>query len=318
MRAMVMPRFGEAELFEERDVERPEPGPRELLVRVVAASVNPIDAKLRADGSFAGLEPPVILGSDVSGVVEEIGAGVEGFAPGDEVYYSAEIFGPDSNGAYAEYHAVAEEIVALRPAVLSHEEAAAVPLAGGTAWDAIVRLLNVGVGETVFIHGGSGGVGSFAIQIARSAGARVLATASTDNQQTLGDLGADIAIDYTKEDAAEIALDDTGGSGVDAVFDTLGGETVANSIPFTRTFGRLATILGATGDLTALYQNNQTLHGLLLQRERGRLEEMALVIERGQMRPVVDEVLDLNEVAKAHRRMESGHGRGKVVLGVAR
>jgi NADPH:quinone reductase len=314
MRAMVTPQFGGPDLFEERDVERPHPGPDEILVRVVAAGTNPIDAKLRAAGGSRGLEAPVVLGADVSGVVEEVGVGVTDLAAGDEVYYTPEVFGPGSHGGYAEYHVAKADIVAKKPASLSHEEAAAVPLAGGTAYEALVRRLAVRVGETVLIHGGAGGVGSFAVQIARSAGARVLATAGPDNQETLEALGADVAIDYTRQDAAEAALDDTG---VDAVLDTVGGETVVNSIPATRPFGRLATILGAQGDLTPLYQKNQTLYGVFLLRERARLEELARLIERGQMRPLVDQVLDLSEVGKAHERLDSGHGRGKIVLRVA-
>ena len=183
MRAMVTPRFGGPELFEERDVERPSPGPGQVLVKVLVAGTNPADTKLRADGSFAGLEPPVILGADISGVIEEIGPGVEDLAPGDEVYYTPEMFGPGSNGAYAEYNVADADIVARKPASLSHEEAAAVPLAGGTAYEVLVRRLSLKVGETVLIQGGAGGVGSFAVQIARAAGARVLATAGTENQR---------------------------------------------------------------------------------------------------------------------------------------
>lgn len=317
MRAMVIPEFGGLDVFEERDVERPEPGPGEVLVRVVASSVNPIDTKLRADGSFAGLEPPVILGADVSGVVEEVGAGVEDFAPGDEVYYTPEIFGPDSNRAYAQYHVAVSSIVAKKPSSLSHEEAAAVPLAGGTAYEAIVRRLAVRVGETVLIHGGAGGVGSFAVQITKASGARVLASAGSQNQETLKELGVDVPIDYSSEDVFEVALDDTSGTGVDAVFDTAGGDLVARSVAATRTFGRLASIISLQGDLTAAYQNNQTIYGVLPQRERRRLEEMTRLIERGQLRPLVDEVLDLSEVGKAHERLETGHGRGKVVLQTA-
>lgn len=317
MRAMVTPRFGGPELFEERDIERPQPGPGEVLVRVVVVGTNPVDTKLRADGSFAGLEPPVVLGSDVSGVVEEVGAGVVDLSPGDEVYYTPEIFGPGSNGGYAGYNLTRAEIVAKKPPSLSHEEAAAVPLAGGTAYEVLVRRLKVRVGETVLIHGGAGGVGSFAVQISHSAGARVIATAGPDNQQTLKELGADVALDYTRANVADAALEETGGIGVDAVFDCVGGDTVVGSIPATKPFGRLATILGAQGDLTPLYINNQTLHGVLLLRERARLDEMSLLLERGQMRPLVDEVLDLSEVGKAHERLESGHGRGKVVLRVS-
>lgn len=317
MRAMVTPRFGGPELFEERDVERPEPGPGEVLVRVVVAGTNPIDAKFRENGAAMGLEAPVILGADVSGVVEEVGPGVSDLAAGDEVYYSPEVFGPGSNGSYAEYDVAAANIVAKKPASLSHEEAAAVPLAGGTAYEALVRRLRVRVGETVLIHGGAGGVGHFAVQIAKAAGARVIATAGTDNQQTLKDLGADVAIDYTQGDVAERVLQETGGMGADAVFDTAGGATVVESIAYTAPFGRVATILGGEGDFTPFYMKNLTFHGVLLHRERARLDEMSLLIERGQMRPLVDEVLPLDQVGKAHERLDSGHGRGKVVLRVA-
>src|SRR5215216_1352415 len=282
MRAMILPEFGDPNLFEERDVERPEPGPGEVLVRIFASSVNLVDTKFRVDGGSAGLEPPVILGADISGVVEEVGPGVMDFAPGDEVYYTPEIVGPNSNGAYAEYHVAPASIVAKKPASLSHEEAAAVPLAGGTAYEAIVRRLVVQVGETILIHGGAGGVGSFAVQIAKAAGARVFATASTENQETLEALGTDVAIDYTSEDPFEVSLDDTAGSGVDAVFDTAGGDLIARSIPATRMFGRLASIISLQGDLTPAYQLNQTIHGIYLIRERERLDEMTRLIERGQ------------------------------------
>lgn len=318
MRAMVTPQFGGADLFEERDVERPHPGPCEVLVRVVAAGTNPVDAKLRASGDARGLEAPIILGADISGVVEEVGPGVTDFAAGDEVYYTPEVSGPRSNGSYAEYQVARADIVAKKPPSLSHEEAAAVPLAGGTAYEAIVRRLALRVGETVLIHGGAGGVGSFAVQIAKAAGARVLATAGSDNQEILKELGADVAIDYSSQNVAEVALDDTGGHGVDSVFDAVGGGTIVESLPATRPFGRLATILGAQGDLTPLYQNNQTLYGVFLTRERARLEEFGRLIERGQVRPLVAEVLPLEEVGKAHERLDSGHGHGKVVLRIAK
>ena len=316
MRAMVTPQFGGADLFEERDVGRPHPGTGEVLVRVVAAGTNPVDAKFRAAGASIGLEAPIVLGADISGVVEGVGPGVTDLAPGDEVYYTPEVFGPRSNGAYAEYHAAKADIVAKKPAPLSHEEAAAVPLAGGTAYEAIVRRLAVRVGETILIHGGAGGVGSFAVQIAKAAGARVLATASSDNQEVLKELGADVSIDYGSQDAKEVALEDTGGEGVDAILDAVGGATIVESIPATRPFGRLATILGAQGDLTPHYQKNQTLYGVFLTRERARLEEMSVLFERGQVRPLIAEVLPLEEVGKAHERLDSGHGRGKVVLRV--
>ena len=317
MRAMILPEFGDPNLFEERDVEKPEPGPGEVLVHVFASSVNLVDTKLRADGSVAGLEPPVILGADISGVIEAVGPGVMDLALGNGVYYTPEVVGPDSNGAYAEYHVAPASIVARRPASLSHEEAAAVPLAGGTAYEAIVRRLAVRVGETVLIHGGAGGVGSFAVQIAKVSGARVLASAGSNKQDTLKELGVDVAVDYTSEDVFEVALDDTGGMGVDAVLDTAGGDLIAKSVQATRSFGRLAGIVSLQGDLTPAYQMNQTIYGVFLTRERRRLDEMTRLIERGLVQPLVDEVLPLNKVAKAHEKLESGHGGGKVVLRVA-
>lgn len=180
-----------------------------------------------------------------------------------------------------------------------------------------MRRLAVRVGETVLIHGGAGGVGSFAVQIAKASGARVLASTGSHNQDTLKELGVNVAIDYTSEDVFEVALDDTGGEGVDAVLDTAGGDLIAKSVQATRSFGRLAGIVSLQGDLTPAYRLNQTIYGVFLTRERRRLDEMTRLIERGQVRPLVDEVLPLNEVAKAHERLESGHGGGKVVLRVA-
>jgi NADPH2:quinone reductase len=316
MRAIVLPRFGGPELFEVRDVPTPTPGPGQVLVRVIASGTNPIDAKLRQNGTWAGLQPPVVLGYDASGVIEQVGPGVTEFKPGDEVFYTPEVL-HNPHGTYAEFNLVSASIIARKPQSLSHEEAAAVPLAGGTAWDALVRRLQVRVGETVLIHGGAGGVGSFAVQIAKAAGARVLATSGPDNLETLRQLGADVVINYRSEDPAQVALRETGGQGVDAVFDTA-GKNVPASIPATRPFGRIATILGFTGDISAFYPRNITLHGVFLTRERRRLEEMTPLIERKQLRPLVERVLPLEQVADAHRQLESGHGRGKLVLSVAK
>ena len=316
MKAIVISRFGGPEVLEVGDVDPPEPADDEVLVRVIAAGTNPVDTKLRQNASWAGLTPPFVLGYDVSGIVERVGRQVKELAPGDEVYYTPEIFG-NTRGGYAEYNVAAARIVAHKPRTLSHEEAAAVPLAGGTAWEAIVRRLQVRPGETVLIHGGAGGVGSFAVQIAKAAGARVLATAGSRNQETLRALGADVAIDYSTQDVAAVALEQTDGRGVDAVFDTAGGELVAKSIPATRQFGRLACILTPAGTLGGLSSRNQTLHGIFLMREAERLREMARLIEQGALRPLVDQVLALEDVRRAHERLDSGHGRGKVVLRVA-
>lgn len=316
MQAVVLPKFGETELFELQDIERPSPGPGEVLVRVVASGTNPVDTKLRAGGSWAGLNPPVVLGYDAAGVVEEVGPGVTDFQAGDEVYYTPEIFN-NQRGSYAEYNVAPASIMARKPANLSFAEAAAIPLAGGTAWEAVIRRLQLQPGETVLIQGGAGGVGSFAVQFARAAGGRVLATAGSDNQETLRELGADVALDYTKDDVVERVKEETAGRGADAVFETAGENRVARSLPALRPFGRIATILPPQGDLTALYLNNMTLYGVFLTREGQRLDEMRAVFERGQARPLVDQVLPLEDVGKAHARLETGHGRGKVVLQVA-
>ncbi len=317
MRAMVLPRFGGPELFELRDLPDPVPGPGELLVRIAFSGTNPVDAKLRANGTWAGLVPPVVLGYDASGTVERIGPGVTGFSRGDEVWYTPEIHG-NPLGTYAELNAVPAGIVARKPASLSHEEAAAVPLAGGTAYEAVVRRLALRPGETILVHGGAGGVGSFAVQLARACGARVLATAGPGNQETLRALGADVCIDYRARDPAEVALRETGGAGVEAVLSTVGGDTVVKSLAATRPGGRIATILGARGDLTPLYQRNLTLHGVFLLREGARLRELARLVDQGKLRPIVDAVLPLEQVGEAHRRLDSGHGRGKIVLRVGR
>jgi NADPH2:quinone reductase len=314
---MVLPRFGGPELFERREVETPQPGAGEILVRVIASGTNPVDAKLRTDGTWANLEPPVILGFDASGVVEQVGNGVNDFAAGDEVYYTPEIFG-NQHGTYAEYNVVPASIVARKPRNVTHIEAAAIPLAGGTAWEAIVRRLQVQVGETVLVHGGAGGVGSFAVQIAKACGARVLATAGASNQDTLRELGTDVAIDYSTQDPFKIALQETDGAGVDAVFDTVGGDLISRSLEVTRPFGRLAHILTPEGSLTSSYVKNLTVHGIFLTRERARLEEMTRLVERGQMKPLIGEVLPLEQVQQAHERLDSGHGRGKTVLEIAK
>ena len=191
----------------------------------------------------------------------------------------------------------------------------AFPLAGGTAWEVIVRRLNVRPGETVLIHGSAGGVGSFAIQFAKAAGACVIATASKGNHTVLHELGADVSIDYRDANVAEQIMGETRGRGVDASFDTAGGNVPVSTL-VTRPFGRIATILPPDGDLSALYTKNQTLFGTFLTRERARLGEMAPVFERQQARVVVDAVFPLEQVSKAHERLDSGHGRGKIILQV--
>jgi len=314
MKAMVISQFGKPDVFELKEVEKPKPGPGEVLVSVKASGTNPVDAKIRADGKWAQLDMPAILGYDVSGVVEETGPGVTDFKEGDEVYYTPQIFG-NAKGSYAEYNVAPVSIIAHKPKNITHEEAAAVPLAGGTAWESVIRRLKIQPGETILIHGGAGGVGSFAVQMAIAAGARVIATAGPDNQETLMNLGADVALNYRQQDVIKETLNATDGKGVNAVFDTAGGNII-DSQEATRPFGRLATILGVEGQLSSFSFKNLSLYGVFLTREQKRLQEMSRVIEQGKVKPLIDKILPLEQVNIAHERLDTGHGRGKIVLKV--
>ncbi len=314
MRAMVLTAFGGPENFHLQDVPKPTPGRGEVLVRVHATSVNPVDYKIRKDGTWAGVRPPAILGYDVSGVVEGLGPGVRDFRTGDEVYYTPEIRG--AAGSYAEYHVAHESIVARKPENLSHIEAAAVPLAASTAYDALVTRAHVQVGETVLVHAASGGVGHFAVQIARAAGARVLGTCRTASADFVRNLGADVAIDYRSEDVVARARELTAGFGADLTLDTVGGETLSKSVDATRPHGRIVSIVGAPANLSGAGRRNLDVHFLFLERGRSKLDVLRSLCERGLMRPAVDTELPLEEVATAHGRLEAGGVRGKIVLRV--
>jgi len=313
MKAMVITAFGGPEVFKEQDMPKPKPGPNEVLVKIHATSVNPVDFKIRRHGEWAGLKFPAILGYDVSGVVEEVGAGVRDFKVGDQVYYTSEILGVQ--GCYAEYHVANERIVARKPSNLTHVQAASIPLAGCTAWDSLLTRAQLKIGETVLIHAAAGGVGSLAVQIAKIAGAYVFATCAKYNMDLAKSLGADQVIDYRAEDFVEVINRETDGQGVDLVFDTVGGETLAKSIEATkRHTGRIATILGAREDLGPAFMRDITIHFVFMQRGRQKLDVMRDLIERGQLKPVIDSVMPLRDVAKAHQKLEKGGVRGKIVL----
>src|SRR5690606_28911965 len=221
MKAALLKSFGGPEAFELCDVPKPVPQAGQVLVRVHATSINPLDYQVRR-GDYADLVPlPTITGHDVSGVVEDVGPGVTAFSPGDEVWYTPQIF--DGPGSYAEYHVAAESIIGKKPASLSHLEAASLTLVGGTAWEALIVRAALRVGESILVHGGAGGVGHVAIQLAKAVGARVLTTVREANFGFARSLGADVTIDYEKEDYVDAIMRETGGRGVDVVFDTIGG-----------------------------------------------------------------------------------------------
>lgn len=315
MQAVVLEKFGDPEVLVTRDVPPPAPGAGEVLVHVHATSVNPVDTLIRKQGSWA-VTPPAILGYDVSGTVLAVGPGVHEFSPGDDVYYTPEIGkGP---GSYAEFHVADARIVAKKPWNLSHDEAAAVPLAGGTAFEALFARGRLEPWERVLIHGGAGGVGSFAVQLAKATGAEVFSTCGDYNLDLVGQLGADRPIDYRKEDFVQVILDETSGQGVDLVIDTQGGEVLERSFAALRPHGRLVTLKSGRPDLSLAQQRNLEVQCLLLERSRARLERLSAIIERGMVTPVAEHIWPLERAAEAHRELERGsHRHGKIVLHVS-
>lgn len=314
MRAIVLDTFGGPDVLYLQEVALPEPGPGQVRVAIYAAGTNPVDAGNRQDGSWAGLHPPVILGSDASGVIDVVGPGVTLFAPGDEVFYMAD-FLHNSRGTYAEYQVVDAALIAHKPQTLTHVEAAALPLAAGTAYETIIRRLALTQGEWVLMCGAAGGVGSFALQMAVAQGVHVIAVARSHHHALLKELGAVACLDYTTQDV-KASAQAIAGRKLDAIADFVGGETLAQSLGAIRPYGRVASIAGVKGDLDLLLDLNLTFHGILVRPEQTRLAALDTLVSAGALRPIIDQVLPLKEAALAHRRLESGHGQGKVVLSV--
>lgn len=307
MRAVVTEAWGGPEVMAEREVERPEPGEGEVLVRVAAAGVNPVDWKTRRSGGLLarkGVEPPVILGWDVSGTVEAVGPGVTRFAVGDEVFGMPRF--PGVAGAYAEYVAAPEADLARKPATVGHPEAAALPLVGLTVLQAF-RKAELQPGQTVLVHGAAGGVGSVAVQVAKALGARVAGTASAANQDLLRELGVDEPVDY----AAERFEDRV--SGVDVVLDTQGGEVRERSWGVLRPGGILVSIVGPPKEGEAEAHGVRGA-GIMVRTSGEQLEELARMVDDGALTPVVGATHPLADAAEAHRSLETGHARGKLVL----
>lgn len=316
MKAMVITNFGSPEVFVKSEVDKPTPKNNEVLVKVYATSVNPADCGVRQGIFGPRVKLPAILGFDVSGVVEAVGENVRDFQVGDEVYYP--IAHEEGGGANAEYHVANESTIAKKPTNISHLEAASVPVAGGTAWAALINRANIKVGETVLIHGGAGGVGTFAIQIAKAAGAYVYTTCGKYDTDFVKSIGADRAIDYRKEDFIKIIMQETGGAGVDITFTTVDGEILAKSLAVTKADGRAVTITGVTGDLNIAILKNITVHFTHLDRTRPKLDALRNLIERGDIKPVVSKTFSLHQVGQAHKTFEEGGEgvRGKIVVQV--
>ncbi len=333
MKAFLLDRYGQSQPL--RMVDLPEPAPREdeVLVKVCAASVNVLDAKLR-NGEFKLLLPyktPFILGHDVAGIVVRVGARVQNFRQGDEVYARPDDLGI---GTFAEFVAVKESALALKPAKLTMEEAASLPLVGLTAWQALIEMGNLKKGQKVFIQAGSGGVGSFAIQLAKHLGATVATTTSAVNMSWVKELGADFVIDYRKNDFEDTIKD------YDLVLNSQDGTTLKKSLNILKPGGKLISISGPPDPAFAeaikanwmvkqvmrllSWETRKTAkqrgvdYSFLFMKANGdQLREIAKLVETGAIRPVVDKVFSFAATNDAMSYVEHGRAKGKVVIKVA-
>lgn len=308
MKAVYISNYGGIEELTYGDLPMPEVGDNDVLVRVHAAAVNPVDWKIRKGflQKRIQFEFPLILGWDVAGVVEETGKNVTRFKKGDQVFSRPDI---TRNGTYAEYVAVDEKLLAHKPGNLSFEEAASVPLAGLTAWGALVDIANLKPGEKVLIHAGAGGVGVYAVQLAKSLGAYVAATASGKNADFVRELGADFVINYQEQDFSKVV------QGFDVVFDTMGGEIQTKSYDVLKEQGLLVTIVTPPEQELAKEKNVRAEY-FFLQPDGEKLAKLGQLIEQGTIRAVVGHLFPLQEAAKAHELSETQHARGKIVLQV--
>ena len=330
MKAIAIDRYGDNSQVKLRELPDPVPGAGDLLVEVHAASINPVDFKIR-DGKLKAIVPlkfPLVLGSDLSGVVRAVGAQVTGFKPGDEVFARVE---KDRLGTYAELAALSASTAALKPKNLTHVEAASLPLVGLTAWQALVELIHLQAGQKVLIHAGAGGVGSFAIQLAKHLGATVATTASARNQVLCSQLGADVVIDYNKQRFEDAVHD------CDAVLDTLGGDTLLRSFGVVKPGGTVVSIAALpdaataekwgmnpairlalrflTRKITAAARARGVTYRYLFMDPSGeQLAQIAALVEQGAIKPQVEKTFPLAETAAALAAVETGRTRGKVVV----
>ena len=329
MKAVLMSAPGGPEVLQPAEIPTPKAGPNELLVRLRAAGINPLDTKVRKLHMFYPSNLPAVLGCDGAGTVEAVGTGVSRFKPGDEVYFFNNGLG-SAPGTYAQYTLIREDYAARKPATLSMAEAAAAPLVLITAWEALVDRAKLQSGETTLIHAGAGGVGHIAIQLARHLGARVAATVSgADKGQLIKTLGAELAIDYKTEDFVQRTLDWTKGKGADVVFDTVGGTTFCQSFGAVRFYGRLATLLSTACEMAQINKGRlrnmiigyvQMTMPLLVGNHELRCAQTQILasgarfFDEGKLKITVSKMLPLKDAAAGHKLVEDGHTIGKVVL----
>ncbi len=312
MKAVRIHEFGDVGVLKYEDVDRPEPQAGEVLVRVRAAGINPVDClgrKFPLPGITAG-HLPYTLGWDIAGSVVALGEGVTQFALGDEVYGVPRF--PGEAQAYSEYITSPVADLALKPQRLTHQEAAGVPLAALTAWQALFDTAHLQAGQMVLISGGAGGVGHYAIQFAKWKGAQVMTTTSTRNVEFVRDLGADVVIDYTQQ-----ALLD-GIKNVDVVLDTIGGDVLKDSFKVVKRGGSIVSLPGhlgvrALGDQLAP-KSGVAFAAIMVHPSGEQMAEMAKLANAGQLKTHLDAVFPLKDVAQAHKLSEGGHVRGKLVL----
>jgi len=306
-----MQEHGGPDVLELREISRPEPAPTEVLVQVAAAGVNPVDWKVREEPWLPDLmgEPPLVLGWDVAGTVEAVGHGVTRFAPGDRVFGMP--WFPRLARAYAAYVTAPSRHFARTPDALDDEAAGGLPLAGLTAWQALVDTAGVGDGDRVLIHAAAGGVGHLAVQIAKARGAHVIATARAEKHAFLRELGVDEPIDYTARPFEEVIAD------VDVVLDPVGGDDYGlRSLQTLREDGLLIALPAGVSDVVAAAADDQSKRatGLLVEPDAAGLESLAGLADAGRLRVVIEERFPLAEAAEAHERLQSGRARGKIVL----
>ncbi|MFI6867335.1 NADP-dependent oxidoreductase [Nocardia sp. NPDC050406] len=307
MRKISQRTLGGPGVLEVVDADRPAPGPGEVLVRVRAVGVNPADRKVRSGYVRLFGDPPFTLGHEFSGEVTETGAGATAFRPGDVVYGWA----TPPHGAYADYVVVPETALAAKPASLDHVHAAALPIAGLTAWQALVKVGEVRPGQRVLVHGAAGGVGHLAVQVAKARGAYVIGTARSAKHGFVRDLGADELIDHTVEDFTRVR-------DVDVVLDTVSGDVGLKSLVTLKPGGVVVDVVGIGFDRTAVRERAAATGRRFVEFNLAPTPEdlaaLAAVVDSDGLRPSVESTLPLTDAAKAHELGESGQVRGKLVL----
>ena len=309
MKAIVIEKYGEAEELIEKELPKPAVKANQVLIEMHATSINPIDWKLRAGYMKDAIpfEFPLILGWDAAGIVSEIGEEVTDFKVGDEVFARPAM----ENGTYAEYVAVDENLVALKPKNLTFQEAASTPLAGLTAWQCLVDFGEIKAGDKVFIQAGSGGVGSFAIQIAKAFDAHVISTASGKNEAFLKELGVDEFINYETTDFAEVVKD------ADIILDTMGGEILEKSHDIVKKGGRLVSIAGEP-NAEKVKANGIKAESLWLNPNGKQLAELGELMEQGKVKSHIGHTFSLSAegLRDAHKLSATHHAKGKIVIEV--